>query len=131
MRITVGQLRKLIREVTVSPSLKKNNKLIDGPMADSDTAGLVDRLDGAFEQALMMNLVLANFDKHYNAETRDFDDHAYQAIKQRVDAAKSQANEGVKQALNSAWKQAHQAKSEQPAAAPASGVQKKPAAKAA
>lgn len=120
MKIRLGELRRLIREVSVSPSVKKN-KTLDSALADHDVNDLVDRLDGAFEQALTLDLIVRNMDKHYNAETREFDDATYKAIKERVAQAKNKALAGVKKSVESAWSSAHGSES-QGTAAPASGV---------
>lgn len=116
MKIRVGTLRRLIREVTLSPSLAKN-KTLDNVMDDHDTSDLAARLGTAFEHALMVDLVVREFSKHYDASTRNFDDAAYDAIKSKVEEAKNQVVNQVKSALEQAWEGAHQE-----AAAPRSSI---------
>jgi hypothetical protein len=119
MKLTVKQLRSLISEVAMSPSLK-NNKPLSGPLDSKKVGELAQHLEGAFQNALATDLVVRAFDQHYNAQTREFDDDVYEHIKQAVESAKSQASRLVARALDQAWKSAH---AEEPKAAQ-SGVHK-------
>ena len=106
MKLSQKQLRSLINEVAMSPSLK-NNKPLNSPMDSQKISDLIGNLEGVFSNALATDLVVRAFDQHYNSETREFDDKMYDHIKQAVEGAKKRASSLVKRALDSAWQHAH------------------------
>ena len=107
MKITVGKLRKLISEVAISPSLKQN-KPVDDPLTNKNINVSLEKLQAAFEQALATDMIVRAMDRHYNEETREFDDDVYEHIKELVNQARDRASSITKKGLQSAWQEAHQ-----------------------
>src|SRR5277367_876803 len=97
MRTTLRQLKRLIREVAVSPSVFQNNKLINDPFEKPSVAKALQAIEPAFKTAIAMNMVLAEKDS-YNAETREFDDAAYQRIEEVAQKATEMMVARVKKA---------------------------------
>lgn len=107
MRIRLGTLRKVLNEVAVSPSVFKNNKPVRDPMDKPNVAKAAQELEAAFKRNLELNLVLSLADK-YNQETSQFDDAAYDKVKQATAAVGEKFLATVNDALEKAWVQAHQ-----------------------
>jgi hypothetical protein len=102
MRIKLGELKNLIREVAISPSLK-NNKLLNSPLDNKIVADLIKRLGDGFEQALVRDTIIRAMDKHYNPETRELDDKIYDEVMNNVKSAKEKMIAGVSQSVEDAW----------------------------
>lgn len=107
MRIRTGTLRKLLREVAISPSLFANNKPQQDPVEKKGVAEAMQALEHSFKSGLVTNLVLASASK-YNKETREFDDAAYKAIDEAASAVTEKMIAQVNSAVKSAWQAAHQ-----------------------
>lgn len=108
IEISVKDLRNLIKEVAISPSLKKNSP-VDDPLDDSSIAGAVHELGRSFNNALMLDLTIRAMSEHYNEQTRELDDNVYEELKK---AARSAANQVVATATKvsqESWIKAHSA----------------------
>jgi hypothetical protein len=123
MKIRVGTLRRLIREVAISPSYFKNNEPVRDIMDRPNMAKAVAALEQPFRNAVQNNMVLAAKGQ-YNPETRELDDQAYEHIKQTSDKATEMMMAGVHKAVTQAFAQAQKggAREEAPAT---SGAQPK------
>jgi hypothetical protein len=106
MFIRYSVLRKLLREVAVSPSVFKNNQPVQDPVDKKGVASAMKDIGNSFKSGLVMNLTLASADK-YNSETREFDDAAYQQIEKVANAAVEQVVAKINDTVKTAWVQAH------------------------
>jgi elongation factor P hydroxylase len=106
MKISVKQLRNLIKEVSMSPSLRKNAPL-DEPSDSKNVAASLQQLEQAFSNALSLDLVVRAFDESFDPETREFDDAVYERIKSIVEDSKKRAANVVKRSLQDIWDDAH------------------------
>ncbi len=107
MRIRLGTLRKVIKEVAISPGVFKNTQTVREPTDNPNVAKLVQEFEQKFVSALKLNLVVANADK-YNEETREFDDAAYGRVEEALKGAKEAIAGKVVGTLNDIWVKAHQ-----------------------
>lgn len=107
MKIRAGLLRRILREVAMSPSLFVNNKPQPDPVEKKGVAEAMQALEHSFKSGLVTNLVLASASK-YNKETREFDDAAYKAIDEAATAMTEKMIAQVNSAVKSAWQAAHQ-----------------------
>lgn len=107
VRVPASVIRRLIREVAFSPSLPNSTKIVSDPMEKKNIATAVTDVEGVFKSALVTNLVLANWEAHYNAETREFNDAAFQKIDSVADKLSKQLTAKFKDVVASAWQVAH------------------------
>jgi uncharacterized protein (UPF0332 family) len=94
MKLTLKQLRDLINEVAMSPSLKQHAQLTD-PMKHSGVMKAFNLLRDELNNAVQLAMVVASMDKYYDEETRQFDDEAYERIKDRAKEAANSAAAGA------------------------------------
>jgi|SRR5581483_1831190 len=115
MRVRLGTLKRILREVAVSPSAFANNKPVQDPMDQPNIAKALASLEQPFRGAIQQNMMLAAKDQ-YNAETREFDDQAWEQIKAASNKATEVMMARVHKAVQTAWAEATKAGSaEQPA----------------
>lgn len=107
MKIRLGTLRRMLSEVAISASVFKNNKAVRDPMDKQTVAKAAQDLENSFKRALEMNLVLAMANS-YNEQTNEFDDAAYEKVKQATSAAAELLMAKVNDALEAGWVKAHQ-----------------------
>jgi len=106
MKIKVGTLRRLIREgiiseISLSPAAF-NEKPVKDPMQRQNVSKAMGDLERFYSSALMNNLVLAHKDK-YNAESRDFDDATYEALKSQADRITEKVMSQISNTLQQGW----------------------------
>lgn len=116
MRIRVGTLRKLIREVAISPSVARNNKPIDDPLDNESIAKVVSELGRSFDAAVRLDLTVRAMADHYDESTRQLDDAIYEKIKSTAKASSEYVVAAATKTLKNAWAQTH---AEQPASSQA------------
>jgi hypothetical protein len=107
MKIRVGTLRRLLREVAISPSVFKNaqaNQTKD-IMERPNIAKAIAALEAPFKNAIEMNLTLQAHDQ-YDEQTRELDDAAYERIKTVSEKATEMMMAGVHKAVQGAFAQA-------------------------
>lgn len=123
MKIRVGTLRRILREVAISPSYFKNNQPVQDPMDRPNIANAVKSLEAPFKNAVANNMLLVAKDK-YNPETRELDDATYKHIEQVSTKATEMMMAGVAKAIQQAWAQASKGAAAEapPAAAPKKAV---------
>lgn len=107
MRIRLGTLRRVLKEVAVSASVFKNNKPVRNPTDKQAIMKAVHDLESAFRRNLEMNLVVAQADK-YNEQSSEFDDAAYEKVKSATASAVESLMSQVNSALEKSWVKAHQ-----------------------
>jgi len=122
MKIRIGTLKRILREVAISPSYFKNNQPVQDIMERPNMANAIKALEQPFRNAVQNNLVLAAKDK-YNPETRELDDAAYEHIKQVSDQATEQMMAMVHRAITQAFAQAQKG-AQKSAEAPAPAAKK-------
>lgn len=105
MKITVKQLKTLIREVALSPSLKGSAYPEQATDSKNFSKALED-LESAFGQALIKSLVVPAMEQHYDPQTRQFDDAVYEQLKATSETASQRFVSAVKSAAEQAWKNA-------------------------
>lgn len=105
MQIRYGTLKRIIREVGVSPSVFRNNKPIQDPMDKPNIAKAVASLEEPFRQGILMNLTLEARDS-YDEQTRDLDDAAYERIKEVSGKATEMMMARVHKAIQGTWGEA-------------------------
>jgi hypothetical protein len=106
MKIKLSDLRKIIREVAVSPAVFKSSQPAKDPMEKKNIVKAVSDLKTAFESALLSNLVLANPEK-YDESSREFDDQMYESLKTTAASASEQVASKINDAVQTAWVAAH------------------------
>jgi len=106
MKISYGELKKMIGEVALSPALFKNNKPHQDPLEDKNLANALQSLERAFKHDALMNLTLLNADK-YNADSREFDDITYKQIEDVAGETSELVAAGVGNVVKKAWQSAH------------------------
>lgn len=108
MRISYGDLKKIINEVAVSPSLFRNgHEPTDSPFEHDNVEQAIDGLARSFRMAVGKNLFLDNEDS-YDPETREFDDAVYERIMSTVDTSEKSMKAAVHKALEASWRTAMQ-----------------------
>lgn len=119
MKIRVGTLRKILREVALSPAVFKQEPVTD-IMQRPNIAKAIQSLEAPLANAIKQNLILAS-KEHYDEQTREFDDAAWERVQTVADKATEMAMAGVHKAVQNAWAQAMKGVGgqEKPAAAPA------------
>lgn len=105
MKIKLGELRRLIREVSLSPSLLQNNKIVEDPFDNKNLVKAFGDVQRYFKSTLEMNLTLAAMKKHYNSETREMDDSVWSEIKSHVEDVTDGMSEDVVTAIKIAWQE--------------------------
>lgn len=103
MKLTKKQLRELINEVLMSPALKKE-KTLDSPLDNKSINEALGKLKNEFFRVLEKDMILRSFSGHWNPETRDFDDKAYEYIKKVAEAATKQMVGRVVDVLEKSWR---------------------------
>ncbi len=106
MRIRVSKLRELIREVAISPSIKKQ-RLVDDPLRDETVVKTIGDLNAAFKRALELDLTVRLMDTHYDEKTREFDDETYDTVSAVVSDTVATLNGEVSKMVSQSWKTAH------------------------
>lgn len=106
MRLKIRQLRKLVREIAMSPSLM-NQEPIKGPLEDKGIAKVLQTLQTELSTSLKDNLVMTSFKDNYDAETRQFDDGAYEQASGTADRLTNEVMTQLKALLEKAWAQTH------------------------
>jgi hypothetical protein len=106
MRIKYGELKDMIREVSLSPSVFRNNKPHQDPLDDKDLTSALQSLERAFKQDALLNLTLLNADK-YNADSREFDDETYKQIEDVAGETSELVAASVSDVVKKAWHAAH------------------------
>ena len=119
MKITLKQLRSLIREVAVSAKAL-DVQAVDSPLKNKNVMTALAALDKAFTTALFNNL-LANAKQHItptkNKEgqpSAELDDEMSAKMNQAVDAAGEELKAHITRGLDIIWKEAHKTSSAQP-----------------
>ena len=105
MKVRFGALRRLVREVAMSPTIFQNNQPVRDPMDRPSIAKAVSALEEPFRRGIEVNLVLEARDS-YNEETRELDDSAYRRIKEVSDKATEMMMARVHKAVQGAWAEA-------------------------
>jgi uncharacterized protein (UPF0332 family) len=105
MKLTVKQLRRLIQEVAMSPSLKQNEQLKD-PLKHKGVAKAFGLMRDELNNAIQLAMVVSSMDKYYDESTRQFDDAAYEHIKERAKEAANSASAGAAREIQIAFSNA-------------------------
>lgn len=123
MKIRYGTLKRILREVAISPSVFKNNQPIRDPMDKPTIAKAVASLEQPFRSGVEMNLVLEARDS-YDEQSRELDDQAYDRIKEVAEKSTEMMMARVHKAVQGAWSEAMKGVhgAERPAVAPAKAV---------
>ena len=122
MKIRVKTLKRILKEVALSPAVFKQEPvqdLMDRPNIAKALASLEQPLMNAMKQ----NLILAARDQ-YNEETREFDDQAWERVQTVAQKATEMAMAGCHKAVQNAWAQAMKGVGEEKPAAPAPAPKK-------
>ena len=106
MRIRLGTLKRILSEVALSPSVFTNNKRINAPLDKPNLAKAFHELSKLFKSTLEMDLILSMANK-YNKETREFDDAAFEQVKQACNSATENLEAQVNSSLTNNWASAH------------------------
>jgi hypothetical protein len=104
MRISLGQLRQLIREVSLSPSLR-NNKPFNGPFDSKNVAELSQKLRSAFGNSLKLDMTLRKL-----GDSDEVPDDDYQHIEDTVAGTQEKLEALLQHVLESLWEEAHDSK---------------------
>lgn len=107
MKLRLSQLRRLVQEVALSPTVFQNNKPVSDPLDRQTLATAVQALEEPFRRAVEQNLVLASKGS-YNSETREFDDAAYEHIQQLAQKSAEAMAARVHKAIMQTWQEAMQ-----------------------
>lgn len=103
MRIRHGDLKKIVREVAMSPAtFNNNNPHIDDPLKFQNIGKMVSAIGQSFKTGVENHLYLAASDS-YNAETREFDDAEHARIEEIATTATDMVVNSIKQAIQHAW----------------------------
>ncbi len=124
MRMRYGTLKRILREVGISPSVFKNNQPVKDPMEKPSLAKAVANLESPFRSGIEMNLVLEARDS-YDENSRELDDQAYDRIKEVAHKATEMMMARVHKAVQGTWAEAMkgvQGAEKKPAAQPARAV---------
>ncbi len=119
IKIRLGDLRQLIREVSLSPSLR-NNKPLNGPFDSKNVQELSQKLRAAFGNALKLDMTLRKM-----GESNDVPDDEYQHIEDTVAGLQEKFEALLQHVLESLWKEtgSQPTKTSRKPAAPASQEQ--------
>jgi len=105
MRVSYRALKKIIREVALSPSVFKNNHVVQDPMDRPNIAQALTALEQPFKTGLETNLVLDARDS-YDEETRELDDAEYARIKDVAAKATELMLARAHKAVQASWAEA-------------------------
>jgi hypothetical protein len=105
VRIRYGTLKRIIREVGVSPSVFRNNQVLRDPLEKPTIAKAVAALEEPFRQGILMNLTLESRDS-YDEQARDLDDQAYERIKEVAGKATEMMMSRVHKSVQGTWAEA-------------------------
>lgn len=100
MKIKYNELKKVIKEELVSPQL----------FAQEPRLNIVKELDNVvakFESTALTSLLFLGADEHFNKQTKDYDNAAYQRAKATTTAASKQLRTKLAAALKEAWGSMH------------------------
>lgn len=111
IRIKLGTLKQLIREVAMSPAVQKEQQATD-PMTNKNVVEGMSKISQAFGLLLTRNLVLANFAKAYNQQTREFDDNVYKQIKDAVTTSQEKLQSRLASVMQKTFAEGSQAAGE-------------------
>jgi hypothetical protein len=114
MKVRLGTLKRILREVALSPSVF-NQEPVKDVMDRPNVAKAIASLEQPFRNAVQQNLVLAAKGQ-YNPETRELDDGVWEHIKETSDRATEMMMAGVHKAVQQAWAQASKGAAAEPAA---------------
>lgn len=92
-----------VKEVKLSPSIPKNNKLVSNPFEKENIASPMEDLKRFFKNALLGNLLLLHWEANYNNETREFDDATYNQLQSVADKTTEQMLGKISDVVKSAW----------------------------
>ena len=105
MKVRYGALKRVIREVAMSPSVFKNNRHVEDPFDQPNLARAMTSLETPFKNAVTMNLVLDERDA-YDEQSREFDDAAYQRVEEVAQKATEMMVARVHKAVQASWAEA-------------------------
>jgi hypothetical protein len=106
MRIRHGDLKKIVREVAMSPAtFNNNNTRINDPLKFQNIGKMVNAIEQSFKTGVENHLYLAASDS-YNVETREFDDAEHARIEEIATTATEMVVNNIKQAIQHAWEEA-------------------------
>jgi len=111
MKISLRQLRKIIKEVAMSPSFGKNNKPVGSPFESKKLKEGLASVQNSFLQAVERDLVLASWSSAYDEGSREFKDDVYDRIKKTGTTVTNEMMHDIEKVINAAWQKAHQAAS--------------------
>lgn len=94
---------KRIKEAKLSPSIPKNNKVIQNPFEKENVASPMEDLKRFFKNALLGNLLLLHWDSSYNNDTREFDDATYNKLTSLAETTTEQMMQKISDVVKSAW----------------------------
>lgn len=108
-KVSLKQLRSIIREsviqeLSVSPAFQ-NEKAVESPLEKQNIGKALGDLERFYRSSLLANLLLQHKDK-YNAETRDFDDAAYDQLDSLATKHAEDVNAKITQVLEASWSEA-------------------------
>jgi len=106
MKIRIGKLRSLVREVAMSPSLFSNNAAVAGPLQKKPVADMIELLVQKFEETLRKNLIL-NSERYFDKETREFSDIAYKRLSKIAQIVADECKKQVIADMENSWQDAH------------------------
>jgi hypothetical protein len=105
MRIRVGTLKRILREVALSPAVFKDNQPVRDPMDRPNIARAIASLEQPFRSGVELNLVLEARDS-YDEQARELDDDEYGRIKEVADKATEMVMARVHRAVQGTWAEA-------------------------
>ena len=108
MKIRFGTLRKLLAEVTVGPSVFKNNRPSKGALENKNVSKAVNDLEASFKRALELDLVIS-MSNEYDQESHEFDDNAYERVKKATASSAEHVLAVLNDAMEKTWAKAHEA----------------------
>jgi len=117
MKIKYTELRRIIKEELISPKLMQQETGLN-------VADVLDKLTASFESAALTALLKAGAGENYNAETREYDDAAYQRAKTEASTAAKHLRAGVVASIKKVWASVNSSGQTEPAK---SGTFAKPA----
>jgi len=100
MKIKYSDLRRVIKEEFVSARLVEQEPVLD--VSDN-----LDALMKKFEATALSSLLHLGAGDHYNAQTHDYDDAAYQRAKTEAQTAAKHLRAKLAAALKEVWKSVH------------------------
>lgn len=107
MRLNLKTLRRLIKEVALSPSLPKNNQIVNNPIDNDLLDKAISSIQRQFTKMLEKNLVLSSWKGSYNSETREFNDNTYEFIKEVSEKLGEEVAASIIKTIRQAWIKGH------------------------